>query len=590
MPRWLFITLVVAFLLGAFFRLVNLSQTALTTWDDAWYSLVANTFVLMPGWWAKIVTGTDPKQAWEQIYSWGFYPHLSFKPAFITLLVLAKAVSGGATAKAGLWLSPVLGLLTMGVVYKLMRSLGHSQHLALAALVLCAVGGIPVLYSRMLFPHQLAALALATWLWLYLQTLTPSPLPKRQTLWIGLGIGTLLTTHDMMLPIIVLLTFTELAVMVWRACGDSPVDFAKFWYWPLYWLRHWERPALLLLGVSLPIGFWELVIVGLRKFLHRTLHKGYVMPYHQEVFAHVTDHPVSAAQYVHHGSQMDYGYFFKALNLTEGWLFVTVLVIGLGVLLWWLIKPKSARWTVFALITLCCFGMVCAFHDKMLRLIAPFYPLLWVTAVTGVGYLAFGLYWLFEVKLRPSEFSAHRWPQSLWRWTYLIVLVTLFLQMSSKRLFEPFWQNNGFKDTSNYMADRILPGEAMATPYRAPVYTAYLGQRVYKFRSQADLDTLIRTKNVRWVVFDLEQTSKLCHHQPALCDNDVEASQTIDALEDNMNLYLWKTIPNPLGASQVSLLERHWTWDTTTWAHKNASTLALDKIRIYWIPAPSGNP
>ena len=588
MPRWLLIITILSVVVGGFFRFYLQSETALANWDESFYHLAANTFVAMPQWWLKMANGIEPREAWNQVYTWGFKPHLSFKPAFLSFFIFAKALSGGATPSSGLWLSPVLGLATLYVIYKLMRTLGHSQHLAAAAMVLCSIGGIPILYSRMLYPHQFAALALATWLWWYLKQLSREPLSKRRTIVLGLSIGALLSAHDMMLPIVVLLTLVELGVMVWRAQDDdTPSSLWKIWQWPSALMQQWPHVSMLLLGVIIPTGFWELVIIMLRKFLHRTLHKGYVMPYHQELLHHVTGHKVTTAQYLEASSQMDYLYFFKVFGMTEGWLFVVMLVVGLGVLVSWVVRPKSPRWTVFAIVTLACFGMVCAFHDKMLRLVVPFYPLLWVTAVTGIGYLAYGVYWLFEVKLNPSEFSAHRWPQSFWRWAYFFVVLILFVQMGTKRLLEPFWLDNGLKTASAYMTERLLPGESIATPYRVPVYTAYLQQKVYRFRSQEQLDNLIRTKNVRWVLFDLEKTSKMCTTWPELCSAKVEASHKVDTIEANMDLYLWKTIPNDYSTAVFGLLERHWTWDAVQWAHQNAGSLGINKVRIYWIPAPS---
>lgn len=548
------VSFLAVFVLAAFLRLYRLDEQGVLFWDSAWYLLVAETFVTLPRWLYSIFQGMDPQTAYEQFFHWGFYPHLSFKPSYILLLTVTRFLSGFMGSHAGILLSPVLGLLTGFIMYKTGQYLTGNRWYGLTAAALTAVSGYQVLYSRQVFPHQLAALALLIFLLFYLKRIA---LPKdsfslKEQYLTGLGIGLLLTTHDMMLPIIMVLLLCETGWLIFQFRSLQPV------------LKRW---IITILGLLTPILFWEMVIITLRKIFHFTLHKGYVQPYHQEIFDHLSFHPVEATNYAH--GHVDYGYFLRILGHMEGWLFTGFFALGIFIIIAKIYRERSAQWFCFALICGACLGLVTVFPDKMLRLLTPFAPMTILLATIALKAIA------DFVRPRIAFHPA---------WIVGPCILLVMVQMG-KSSFAFTQMSNGYRAVADAIRHRLLPGEYVATPYRYPNLTLYLGSRAYKFRNGTELKALMQEHNARFIVFDMEREDRLCKVAGDECKAVTsESSFPVAAIEDQLAPYRIGTFDNTFILQFPISWERHYSYELAEKVVQEHEFLDMAKIRLYFVP------
>lgn len=538
----------IVLLTAGLLRFWHLAQQGLFFYDEAWYQLVAQTYLQLPHWYSLVLSGMSGQQAFEQVYSWGFYPQISYKPTYMLLLMLSKLVFGITNPAAGAYLSAILGIGIVGMIFLILHRFTDSRWVALAGSALTAVSGIEVSYSRQVFPHQLAGLALLVYTYFYLQRLERSQLPLKAQYFLGFGIGMLLTMHDLMLPIIAVLSLFEIGILLYNN-HLKPVLF-------LY-------SGIFTLGLLTPFAFWQAVTILLREFFQDTLGKRYVTLYYKEILGHVTAHKVSHVKVM---QSTDFFYFLKVLLQTEGILFIGLMLLGFGYLLFRLYQEKNAKVLFLSLMASVFLGLISVYPSKVLRLIVPFFPLFLLTA--GLGFQAF------------RNMLSKQKPQTVTLISTIILATVLIVPSSYSYHFLQLY--SAAPAIAKDLKQTVNKGEKVATPYNFPLYTIYLQDKVYGFKSPTELQVLVQNKRVRYVIFDFEQLYKLCHQFADFCTMTSDRISLLK-LEERLSVDTSQSYFNPYRATLPILLENHYSYDVGQELVRNKQYYNLDRVRVYQV-------
>jgi hypothetical protein len=475
---------------------------------------------------------------------------MSYKPPFDILLILDDWIAVVTNQASGAYLSAVLGLGIVGLVYLFLKRYTGNTWVGLGGALLAAVSGVEVSYSRLGFPHQLAGLALLTYCFCYLKRLETSQLSRKAQYLFGIGAGFLLTTHDQMLPILGILALFEAFVLL---CRDR------------FSFKTLNRLCLFGLGLLTPLVFWQGVTVLLRELFAHTLGKRYVHYYFKEIFGHVTGHPITAAHIL---AQSDYGYFVKALWQTEGILFLGLLGIGGLYLLFRLYWQRDVQSLFLTTMVFLSFLLISAYPAKVLRLIVPFFPLFVITAGLGIQ----GVYQLVR-----------QWNQKV---AVSVAGLLVLLAIGSPLCYSLDFGRltSGYAVASAELKPLLSTGNTVATPYNFPIYTFYLQRKVYGFKSWNELESLTQQEKVRYVLFDFERLDRTCTLFPAFCEG-VDDRVTLLQTEDRLQPDYLKSYPNPYRASLLLLLNNHYSYPLAKELVQHKDLYQLDQIRLYRLPA-----
>ncbi|MCE3233907.1 MAG: hypothetical protein K0Q50_87 [Vampirovibrio sp.] len=553
---WILVVLIVG--AAAFLRFENIEKQGIFAYDEAWYMQIAKTCLQLPRFLAEIQQGVPVQDAFQSIYYGGFYPHITYKPSYIVLLMLTQMVVGINNPAAGAYLSAVLGMLTVGLVYLTFLQLTGSRWLALMTMGITAVSGFQIYYSRFGIPYQWPAFVLLFYFYLYSRYRFGRPASRKMLFWSGMGIGLIQTTNDMMIPAVGLLFLFELGYFIYQ----HQWRFSKV-------IRIWPFIA----GVAAPLVFWDLVSHGLRKIFHATLHKGYVVPYHQELFSHIFKSHVRRAitnDEVH--AATDYLYFVKSLLDTEGWFFILFLAIGTVLLSWQIWRKKRADWFLLWILSGASLALLFLYPEKRFRLAAPFFPLL--ILVCGIGIQSV-ISWLpFRQKSVQVAVAV-----------FLLGLVTIpalpfsygFTQLSS-----------GYNQLAKDLKPKLQPGEPIATPYRFPVYSIYFPERkVLKFHSVEDFKALLASNKVHYFLFEEVQYNRLCLPPVKICYLSEGGWAKVGSLEEQLAPYRIATYDLPYVRHTPSLWESlHIPYESVTSVIQHGAIYNTDKVRLYYIAEP----
>lgn len=552
---------VAAVLIGGvavFLRFANIGQQGIFAYDEAWYLQIAKTCLQLPRFLSEIQQGVPVQEAFQSIYYGGFYPHITYKPTYILLLMLTQVVVGMNNPAAGAYLSAVLGVLTVGLMYLVFLQLTGHRWLALATAAITAVSGFQVYYSRFGIPYQWPALTLLLYFYLYSRYRLGQAPTKKALFWAGMGIGLIQTTNDMMIPMVGLLILFELGYFLYQH------------QWRLN--RSYELWALGA-GVAVPLVFWDLVSHGMRKIFHATLHKGYVVPYHQELFSHIFKSHVRRAitnDEVH--AATDYFYFVKSLLDTEGWFFILILAIGVIALSLQVWKKRRADWFLLWVLSGASLLLLFIYPEKRFRLAAPFFPLLIVVSGLGIGTI---------LKSLPFKKSMLQAAAGL----MLLALVTVpalpfsygFTQLSS-----------GYNQLAQDLRPKLQPGEPIATPYRFPVYSIYFPERkVLKFHTVDEFKKLLASNTVHYFLFEEVQYNRLCQKPVEICYLSKGGWAKVGELEEQLAPFKVATYDLPYVRRTPSLWESlHIPYEAVSLVIRHGDIYNTDKVRLYYIPNP----
>ena len=548
--RRAYVLLGIILLLALGVRFWHLDRQGLFFYDEAWYRLTAQTYVEFPQWLSLVFQHhVNPQAAFNQVYAWGFFPDISYKPPYIVLLMLSDCLFGMTNPASGGYLSALLGTLIVGFVFFITRQLTGCSKAGLLCALLASVSGMEVYYSRITLPHQFAAFMLTGLCWLYLLRLQRRNMSLLQHFLLGFLTMSILNAHDMMLPIVVLLAAFEMGVLVWHA----------YWRFP-----DWRKTICYFAGLAIPAVFWETVTDILRKLFHRTLHNAYVTPYYHELAGHIgskTGKKLARAA-------VDYGYYFHALATIEGRLFLLMLGVGMAGLLYLFLKKRASALFFFGFLSLACLGMITVFPNKVLRLMAPFMPLFIV--ITACGFYALSLW--FEKWLRS--------PRILAALVGVLFLFTLFPMANfSLGLIQ---RTSGYAAVADSLRSRLQPGESLGTPYMLPVYTFYLQRKIYIVRTPEDFKLPDPNQRIAYVVFDDVDRKQLCHIKGIACQSKKSAASD---LETTLAPYQVQRFQNPYLAHLPFVMEHYYSFAMAQWLTQNANQVALDQIRLDAIPA-----
>jgi len=513
-------------LLAIGFRFLNLATQGIFYYDEAFYRLTAQTYVQLPHWYSLVLSGMDAKAAFAQVFDWGFFPQIAYKPTYLLLLMLTDLITGITNPASGAYLSAVLGLGIIGMIFVLLKQLTGNRWLALTGALLAAVSGIEVSYSRMTFPHQLAALLLLTYVYFYLKRLQTSNLSWKFQYALGFGAALLLTSHDLMLPILGLMVIFELGYLLWLRLGLPNTA---------------RRMALFLAGVATPLLFWEVVTLLLREFFAHTLKLRYVDKYFKQVFGHVTQHEVTTTNLL---TGSDYGYYFKVLNQTEGVFFIGLVLLGLISLVLWFWRKRDRQAVFITFVTLGCLGLISIYPSKVLRLLVPFFPLIILMATVGI-------YALWQ--------SLSRFNKPLTT-TAMLVVIGFVISAQGAYSWDFTQRQSGYASIAQDLKKLTASGKKMATAYHYPIYTLYLQQKVFAFKNQTELNALIQKENVHYVAYEFEQLYKLYEDFPQFRDRS-STRMTILKMEEQFQPGFIRAYPNPYRSSVPLLLEAHYPYD-----------------------------
>jgi len=564
--------LICILLVGLILRLWGLSEQGLFYYDEAWYRLVAQTMMQLPDWINLIQNGMTPQQAFEKIFHWGFYPHLCFKPFYIILLIIANIVFGLFNPISGAVISVLAGLIIIITSGYLIRHFTNSIGWGLIGAFLIAVSGLEVLYSRLSLPHQVGASVLLLYCWLYVCRLHKIDYNDSQsflyTLAIGIALGSLLAFHDLFLPIVILL---------WGIEGLT----ISIQHWPAIQKIKLKQPltrfSIFTTGLLLPLVSCEVAVVFLRKLFHRTLHKGYVLPYHQELFNHVSIHPVSAERIA---KKSDYGYFLKVFTETESTIFIAIVLLGFFLGIWQCLKcchqhKKFASLLFVIMFSAISFALITAYPSKIIRLGIPFLPLFYLTATLGLFYLH-------------QNFKL--WHLSL-KYILTLLLLTLMAVPSVSFCIQIIPQlKSGFPKAAAVIKGELRPNERLATTYNYPQYIFYMQKPVIIVRDFIEILSQEKKYNiqVRYFSFDFENVNKLCSHPekntsiPGVCHR-LSRRKYLSQMEKGLKNNITYTVKNPMRRLLIILLNSHHQYGDLQTLQQNADKIALDKIRIYKI-------
>lgn len=538
----------ITILLAIGLRFWNLATQGIFYYDEAFYRLTAQTYVQLPQWYSLVLKGMSGKEAFAQVFDWGFFPQIAYKPTYLLLLMGMDLITGVTNPASGAYLSAILGLGIIAMIFILLRQLTGNRWVALTGAFLATVSGIEVSYSRMTFPHQLAALLLLTYSYFYLKRLQTPKLPLKYQYFLGMGAALLLTSHDLMLPILGLLVIFELCYLLWQRTGV--LDTVK-------------RGVVFLSGVATPLFFWEIVTLLLREFFSHTLKLRYVDKYFKQVLGHVTSHEVSTHRVL---TGTDFNYYFKVLNQTEGALFIGFFILGLLSLLIWCWQKRDRKSLFITYITVSSLGLISIYPSKVLRLLVPFFPMFILLATLGIYVLGITL---------------SRWNKQIATALSLIVIVWVTSSQGAYSL--DFTQRkSGYATISNDLKKLLANGDNLATAYHYPIYTLYLQKKVYAFKNPVELQELIQHDHVRYISYEFEQLYKLYEDFPEFRERSTTRMGILKMEEQFKSGYI-RSYPNPYRSSVPLLLEGHYPYDIAKELVQNKDKYQLDQIRLYAI-------
>jgi hypothetical protein len=310
---------------------------------------------------------------------------------------------------------------------------------------------------------------------------------------------------------------------------------------------------------------------GLRKIFHWTLHKGYVEPYHQELFGHIfSSHVRRAITNDEVYGRSDYLYFVKSVLDTEGWPFLCLLGVGVVFLAVQVAKSKKSEWLFLALLSGVSLLLLFLYPEKRFRLAAPFFPLLILVATVGLNALL--------IPLQKPLFRA-----------VAVCLLLIAVTIPALQFSYGFTQlsSSGYQQVADYLRSRLKPGEPIATPFRFPIYALYFPDRkVFRFHSTDELkEILTENPTIRYIMFEETQYNHLCAPPANICHFRKNAWHRVGIIEDWLAPYRVATFNLPYTVKTPVLWETmHVPYESVKTVRNHRHLYNTDKLRVYYIP------